>query len=138
VLILLAGLGVTIFNIDPSIIISFAGAICGFLLCYVIPIALHMQILYGDPSELKKSLLAPADDDLFASFEDANKHATYRDTPEMRAMVSSEIDEKQKLKGETPLWMRIIGYGFIILYAFFVFILQIVDVVNEIKAKFHF
>ena len=36
---------------------SLDGAICGFLLVYIIPIKMHLTCLYADPHTLKQSLL---------------------------------------------------------------------------------
>ena len=47
-----------IFNIDVSLVISLSGAVCGFILVYLIPIYLHLHCLYGKNEEnLKQNLL---------------------------------------------------------------------------------
>lgn len=53
---------IQIINVDPTLIISLNGAICGFLLVYIIPIKLHLKCLYSDPNEIKKSLLHDEDE----------------------------------------------------------------------------
>jgi hypothetical protein len=50
-------------NVNPSLIMSLTGAVCGFLLVYIIPIKLHLTCLYADPKELVKSLNRAEDDD---------------------------------------------------------------------------
>ena len=48
---------IQILNVDPTLIMSLDGAICGFLLVYIIPIKMHLTCLYADPHTLKQSLL---------------------------------------------------------------------------------
>ena len=48
---------IQILNVDPTMIISLDGAICGFLLVYIIPIRMHLKCLYTDPNAIKQSLL---------------------------------------------------------------------------------
>lgn len=54
---------IQILNVDPTLIISLNGAICGFLLVYIIPIKMHLTCLYSDPSIIKQSLLREDSDD---------------------------------------------------------------------------
>jgi len=47
---------VELLALDPSIVISLNGAVCGFFLIYVIPIYLHTECLYTKTPELTQSL----------------------------------------------------------------------------------
>lgn len=48
---------VQLFNINVGIVISFDGAVCGFLLVYVIPIYMHFQCYYGNKKNVRDALL---------------------------------------------------------------------------------
>lgn len=37
--------------LKPDLVIAFDGSVCGFLIVYVFPIALHWSALYGNKSE---------------------------------------------------------------------------------------
>lgn len=54
---------IQILNVDPTLIISLNGAVCGFLLVYIIPIKMHLTCLYTDAHEIRESLLRDSDDD---------------------------------------------------------------------------
>lgn len=54
---------IQILNVDPTLIISLNGAICGFLLVYIIPIKMHLTCLYSDPNVIKQSLLREDSED---------------------------------------------------------------------------
>jgi len=48
---------IQILNVDPTLIMSLDGAICGFLLVYIIPIKMHLKCMYTDPQTIRQSLL---------------------------------------------------------------------------------
>lgn len=62
-------------NVNPALIMSLTGAICGFLLVYIVPIKMHLACLYGDPKELVKSLNRQDEDDAITTTEDGAKIA---------------------------------------------------------------
>ena len=48
-------MAVQLLALDPSIVISLNGAVCGFFLIYVIPIGMHLKCIYQDSA--KRSLI---------------------------------------------------------------------------------
>ena len=68
-------LTIEIINVNPALIMSLTGAICGFLLVYIVPIKMHLTCLYADPKELVKSLNRQDEDDAITTTEDGAKIA---------------------------------------------------------------
>ncbi|CAK74835.1 unnamed protein product (macronuclear) [Paramecium tetraurelia] len=48
---------VQLFNINVGIVISFDGAVCGFLLVYIIPVYMHFKCYYGNRTNVGDALL---------------------------------------------------------------------------------
>lgn len=45
------------FNINVGIVISFDGAVCGFILVYIIPVYMHFKCYYGNRINIGDALL---------------------------------------------------------------------------------
>ena len=88
---------IQILNVDPTMIISLDGAICGFLLVYIIPIKMHLMCLYTDPHELQKSLL---NDESALDAEDlASAITTTEDGAKISGLrLDKLMDESDKMK----------------------------------------
>lgn len=55
-------------NVDPTLVISLNGAICCYFLIYTIPIAIHLQCLYGEKNSSLKAYFRPKLDDEDSSY----------------------------------------------------------------------
>ena len=109
-------------NVDPTLIISLDGAICGFLLVYVIPIKMHLKCLYTDPHELRESLLREdnvndAEDNasMITSIDDGAKVSGLRidkliDTDGPVKNMHACNSMHTKIKGRIPKNMRYFFY----------------------------
>jgi hypothetical protein len=112
-----------ILNIDPSIIISFNGAICAFFIVYVLPIAIHMRMLYGDKDQLIKSIVEGE------HIKDPQKKS------ELEESLQHDIANQQKERDVMPAWLRWLGFGPIFAYGAFVLGLQLRDIYQDISHK---
>lgn len=86
---------IQIMNVDPTLIISLNGAVCGFLLVYIIPIKMHMTCLYSHPDVIKKSLLS----DTPELYDNVNRPSIIT-TTEDGAMISDlRVDKLEEEAG---------------------------------------
>ncbi|KAM3140772.1 hypothetical protein pb186bvf_007177 [Paramecium bursaria] len=96
---MIVALTVQLFNIPVGNVIGFDGAVCGFLLIYIIPIFIHYQCYYGKKKEVSEdNLLHP-------------QHAECNSHPE---------------KDRMPMWARFIFYGLFICVGLYNLYIQVV------------
>ena len=125
---------VQIVNVDPTLIISLDGAICGFLLVYIIPIKMHLTCLYTDPHAIKQSLLKQDSEEdtdnrpsIITTTEDGAKISDLRvdklmdDRESINAMACNSMHKDRKTKMSKPLRyflyliLALIGLGFAVI-----------------------
>jgi sodium-coupled neutral amino acid transporter 9 len=117
-----------VFNIDPAIIISFNGAVCGFFIVYIAPIGIHLKMLYGDKETLTSSILEGA----VHSEVDDPRAPLEAVTPKK---VSEAVEQRQQDRDSMPKWLRIAGFSILVGYGVFVLCLQFVQIIDEIRTK---
>lgn len=130
------------FNVDPSVVIAWDGALCGFFLIYLIPINLHLKMLYGDKNELRRSLAQPSSHVSLQTVEGIEGLADF-DESALAEPLDGQPDEKEELDEEEismfdkvaekeknfPKWLRMTGFSLLMLYGFAVLVMQVIQMI---------
>lgn len=110
-----------VFNVKPGLLISLCGAVCGFLLVYVIPIAMHFKAVGQPRSNSQQNLL-------IEEVEENSESAT--------SVVNKGLNGKQETvvtgdtnfsKPEITLKQKVF-YGVLLVYGFGIMISELVNI----------
>lgn len=110
-----------IFNVDPSNIISFTGAVCGFYLVYIIPIGIHFSCIYKE----KKTVEHGVEDD----HRDQKTHLLGKVNETQESMCGHDDKIRLGVSRTTRTWF----YGFFILFGIILVGVQIYQIADTIE-----
>eukprot|EP01017_Pseudomicrothorax_dubius_P048289 TRINITY_DN8764_c0_g1_i4.p1 TRINITY_DN8764_c0_g1~~TRINITY_DN8764_c0_g1_i4.p1 ORF type:complete len:146 (+),score=21.95 TRINITY_DN8764_c0_g1_i4:158-595(+) len=118
-----------LFNFKPEVLITFDGAVCGFILIYIIPISLHLQVLYGDDKKLRSSDFRSREDVI----EGHPDSSVVLESLLRSKLISEEqliIDSLYDSKKKIPKIVRLAIYGIMTLIGFLIVVLQVYSLIT--------
>ena len=117
---------VQLLALDPSIIISLNGALCGFFLIYVIPIGIHLKCLYGDAKK-RTCLKEATDGSTYLENNFGNGNINLLSIKETILEYDECVDHKQLLKDNK--YLICVFYFFLGFIGFSIMVAQIEQII---------
>jgi len=113
-----------IFGVKPSLLISLCGAVCGYLLVYLVPIAMHFKASNKVVHDENQELLIDESEGISSS---VNIHKDMTSTYQESTKTNQEDTRVPVTKSSITLAGKIL-YGFLMLYGFGIMISELVNI----------